>query len=296
MYYKESPGEKAGRIVIYALAILLSALFLYPVIYCLSMSISDSNVLGGQNIYLLPKGFSLDSYKYLLSSDKVFRYYLNTVIYAGFGTFITLLVTSLVAYPLSEPIFSAKKFVTVFLVITMFFGGGLVPYYLLIQRLGLMDTIWALVLPGVSAYNVMIYKTFFRQIPSSLKEAAKIDGAGHFRILFTIILPLSKSLLATMALFSIVGHWNSYLSAVLYLNDPDKYPIQMLLRSLLVQLDMKNSEMFNSIGGDELMNMMISTRTVKCAGAMVAMIPILCVYPFMQKYFAKGVMIGSVKE
>ncbi|MEA4890159.1 MAG: carbohydrate ABC transporter permease [Clostridiaceae bacterium] len=292
MHYKESFSEKAGRMTIYIVVIMLTMAFIYPVIYCLSMSLSDSTILGGQNIGLLPKGFSFSSYQYLLSSNKMFQYYMNTILYAAVGTLITLLTTSLIAYSLSVPVFSARKPVTIFLVITMFFSGGLVPYYLLIQRMGLMDTIWPMVLPGISAYNVMIYKTFFKQIPSSLKEAAKIDGAGHFRVLFTIILPLSKSLLATMALFSIVGHWNSYINAVLYLRSPEKYPIQMFLRSLLVTLDMREEDIF---GGDAAMQMMTSSRTVKCAGAMIAMIPILCIYPFMQKYFAKGVMVGSVK-
>jgi len=292
MRYKESFQEKVGKALIYGAVIILTMAFLYPVIYCLSMSLSDSSVLGGKNIILLPKGFSLESYTYLLKSRKMFRYYANTVIYAGFGTFITLLTTSLIAYSLSEPVFSARKPVTVFLVITMFFSGGLVPYYLLIQRLGMMDTIWAMVLPGISAYNIMIYRTFFKQIPLSLKEAAKIDGAGHFRILFMVVLPLSTPLLATMALFSIVGHWNSYLNAVLYLRSTDKHPIQMFLRSLLVTLDVRKEDLFLS---DATVQMMTSSRTVKCAGAMIAMLPILCIYPFMQKYFAKGIMLGSVK-
>ena len=202
------------------------------------------------------------------------------------------MTTSLVAYSLSVSTFSGRKVITIFLTVTMFFSGGMVPSYLLMQRLGLMNTIWAMVLPGISAYNVMVYKTFFKQLPSSLKEAAKVDGAGHFRILFTIVLPLSKALLATMALFSIVGHWNSYLNAVLYLKSKDKHPIQMLLRSLLITLEMSEDE------GMRLMAEQVTTntRTVKGAGVMIAMIPILCVYPFMQKYFAKGVMVGSVKE
>lgn len=292
MHYKKSFGEKVTTVMVYIITIILTLIFLYPVIYCLSLSLSDPVLLGGKTIGLLPKGFSLDAYKYLLSSNKVYRYYANTILYAGLGTIITLLTTSLVAYSLSVPTFSGRKVITIFLTVTMFFSGGMVPSYLLIQRLGLMNTIWAMVLPGISAYNVMVYKTFFKQLPSSLKEAAKVDGAGHFRILFTIVLPLSKALLATMALFSIVGHWNSYLNAVLYLKSKDKHPIQMLLRSLLITLEMSEDE------GMRLMAEQVTTntRTVKGAGVMIAMIPILCVYPFMQKYFAKGVMVGSVKE
>ena len=234
----------------------------------------------------------MEAYKYLLSSSKVFRYYGNTILYAGLGTFITIMTTSLVAYPMSISTFSARKVLTIYLVITMFFGGGMVPTYLNMQRLGLMDTVWAMVLPGVGAYNVMVYKTFFKQLPSSLTEAAKIDGAGHFRILFTIVMPLSRPMLATMILFSIVGHWNSFLNAVMYLRDSNKYPIQMMLRSLLISLEMLEDEKMAAMAKQ----LTTSTRTVKGAAVMITIIPILCVYPFMQKYFAKGVMVGSIKE
>ena len=291
MHYKKSKREQIATVFIYIFILILTFIFLYPVIYCLSMSVSDPAVLGGKSIGLLPKGFSLDAYKYMLSSKKMYRYYANTILYAGVGTLITLLVTSLVAYPLSEPTFSGRKVITVFLTITMFFSGGLVPTYLLMYKLNLMDTIWPMVLPGVAAYNVMIYKTFFKQLPVTLKEAAKVDGGGHVRILFTIVLPLSKPLLATMALFSIVGHWNSYLPAVLYLRDTDKHPIQMLLRSLLVTLELTEDDGMRLIAEQVVK----STRTVKGAGVIIAMVPILCVYPFMQKYFAKGIMVGSVK-
>ena len=292
MHYKKSFGERVSIAIIYVIIILLTLSFLYPVIYCLSMSLSDPEVLGGQAIGILPKGFSLDAYKYLLSSSKVYRYYGNTLLYAGLGTLITILTTSLVAYSLSISTFSGRKAISVFLVITMFFSGGMIPSYLNIQRLGLMDTIWAMVLPGISAYNVMVYKTFFGQLPSSLREAAKVDGAGHVRILFTIVLPLSKPLLATMALFSIVGHWNSYMTAVLYLRDTNKYPIQMLLRSLLITLEMLEDENLAALATQ----VTTSSRTVKGAAVMIAMLPILCVYPFAQKYFTKGVVVGSIKE
>lgn len=292
MYYKKTFGAKVSNAIIYLINILLTLAFMYPIVYCLSMSLSDPEMLGGKAIGLLPKGFSLEAYKYLLSSSKVFRYYGNTILYAGLGTFITIMTTSLVAYPLSISTFSARKVLTIYLVITMFFGGGMVPTYLNMQRLGLMDTVWAMVLPGVGAYNVMVYKTFFKQLPSSLTEAAKIDGAGHFRILFTIVMPLSRPMLATMILFSIVGHWNSFLNAVMYLRDSNKYPIQMMLRSLLISLEMLEDEKMAAMAKQ----LTTSTRTVKGAAVMITIIPILCVYPFMQKYFAKGVMVGSIKE
>ena len=292
MYYKKTFGAKVSNAIIYLINILLTLAFIYPIVYCVSMSLSDPEILGGKAIGLLPRGFSLEAYKYLLSSSKVFRYYGNTILYAALGTFITIMTTSLVAYPLSISTFSARKVLTVYLVITMFFGGGMVPTYLNMQRLGLMDTVWAMVLPGIGAYNVMVYKTFFKQLPSSLTEAAKIDGAGHFRILFTIVMPLSKPMFATMILFSIVGHWNSFLNAVMYLRDSNKYPIQMMLRSLLISLEMVEDEKMAAMAKQ----LTTSTRTVNGAAVMITIIPILCVYPFMQKYFAKGVMVGSIKE
>lgn len=290
--YKKSFAEKTATVLIYAVVILLSFCFVYPIYYCLIMSVSDATLLGGKTVGFLPFGFSLDAYKYLLSSSKVFRYYGNTLLYAGLGTTISVLVTSLVGYSLSISSFSGRKFVTVFLVITMFFSGGMIPSYMVMLKLGLMDTVWAMVLPAVSAYQVMVYKTFFKQLPAGLLEAAKIDGAGHVRILFTIVMPLSKALLATMILFSVVGHWNSYMTAVLYLNDSDKFPIQMLLRSLLINMEVYEDESMRAMAT----SVKTSTRTVKCAGAMIAMIPILCVYPFAQKYFAKGMVVGSIKE
>ena len=290
-HYKKSLSEKITIFVIYAIIVILTFIFLYPMLNCIAISISDSVKLGGKAITIFPVGFTLDAYKYMLSDAKVYRYYANTILYAVLGTVITLLFTSLLAYPLANTSFSGKKGIGIFLTITMFFGGGLVPTYMLYSRLGLVDTIWAMVLPGIGAYNVMVYKTFFKGIPDSLKEAAKIDGAGHTRILFTIILPLSKPMLATMALFSAVGHWNGYFNAVLYLNDTDMHPIQMMLRNMLSIAAMAEDMSPEMLAFD----FEVSSRTVRNAAIMIAMIPILCVYPFAQKYFAKGVLVGSVK-
>jgi len=290
-HYKKSFGEKMGDVFVYAVIILLTAIFLYPMVNTLALSLSDTSVLKGGNVTIWPKGFTLDSYRYLLGISEIYRYYGNTILYAGLGTFITIFFTSLMAYPLSDAFFSGKKVLGIYLTITMFIGGGLVPTYLLFYRLGLIDTVWAMVLPGIGAYNIMVYKTFFKGIPDSLKEAAKMDGAGHFRILFTIILPLSKPLLATMSLFSIVGHWNGYFSAVLYLNNQEKHPIQMFLRRLLIMAQVAEDSSQLDLG----VQVNAASRTVQAAAIMIAMTPILCVYPFAQKYFAKGVLVGSVK-
>lgn len=274
------------------LMILLSCAFLYPLLNMLALSVSDAQTLKSSPIYLLPVGFSLESYKALLGDNRILLYYWNTIKYAAVGTFIMLLTTSLMAYPLSIPALRGRRLVSVILTITMFFGGGLIPYYVTIMRLKLIDTFWVMVLPGaISAYNVIVFKTFFMSIPESLKESAFLDGAGHLRVLFSIVLPLSKAVLATFALFSIVGYWNDYLTALLYLRDDRKYPIQLLMRRLLVLMDYKDASTAQLLKDFRS----ISSRTTKAAATIITVVPILCIYPFMQKYFAKGVLVGSIK-
>ena len=274
------------------LMILLSCAFLYPLLNMLALSVSDAQTLKSSPIYLLPVGFSLESYKALLGDNRILLYYWNTIKYAAVGTFIMLLTTSLMAYPLSIPALRGRRLVSVILTITMFFGGGLIPYYVTIMRLKLIDTFWVMVLPGaISAYNVIVFKTFFMSIPESLKESAFLDGAGHMRVLFSIVLPLSKAVLATFALFSIVGYWNDYLTALLYLRDDRKYPIQLLMRRLLVLMDYKDASTAQLLKDFRS----ISSRTTQAAATIITVVPILCIYPFMQKYFAKGVLVGSIK-
>ena len=274
------------------LMILLSCAFLYPLLNLLALSVSDAQTLKSSPIYLLPVGFSLESYKALLGDNRILLYYWNTIKYAAVGTFIMLLTTSLMAYPLSITALRGRRLVSVILTITMFFGGGLIPYYVTIMRLKLIDTFWVMVLPGaISAYNVIVFKTFFMSIPESLKESAFLDGAGHMRVLFSIVLPLSKAVLATFALFSIVGYWNDYLTALLYLRDDRKYPIQLLMRRLLVLMDYKDASTAQLLKDFRS----ISSRTTKAAATIITVVPILCIYPFMQKYFAKGVLVGSIK-
>ena len=274
------------------LMILLSCAFLYPLLNMLALSVSDAQTLKSSPIYLLPVGFSLESYKALLGDNRILLYYWNTIKYAAVGTFIMLLTTSLMAYPLSITALRGRRLVSVILTITMFFGGGLIPYYVTIMRLKLIDTFCVMVLPGaISAYNVIVFKTFFMSIPESLKESAFLDGAGHMRVLFSIVLPLSKAVLATFALFSIVGYWNDYLTALLYLRDDRKYPIQLLMRRLLVLMDYKDASTAQLLKDFRS----ISSRTTKAAATIITVVPILCIYPFMQKYFAKGVLVGSIK-
>lgn len=287
------PRFSSFDFLIYLVLILLSVSFLYPLANQLALSISDAGQLGWQRVSVVPVGFDTDSYRALLSNDAILRYYVNTVKYAAVGTFIMLGATALMAYPLTFRELRGRKLVMILLVITMFFSGGLVPYYLLVLALGLVDTIWALVLPNaIAAWNVIIFRTFFRTVPGALRESAHIDGAGHFLVLFRIVLPLSKPLLATFVLFSLVGYWNDYFWALIFLRDQDKQPIQLFLRRILVLVDL--ADLQNTSALQVFDN--FSSRTVKAAALIVTITPILCVYPFLQKYFTKGLFIGSLKD
>ncbi len=282
----------AFDVFLVVLLTIMSIIFLYPLVNMFALSLSDSVVLKSSPVFAWPKGFSLESYRALLSDERIVLYYWNTIMYAGVGTVIMLFCTSLMAYPLSIRALRGRRFVSVLLTITMFFSGGLIPYYITIMRLGMIDTFFVMVLPGaISAYNVIVFKTFFMSIPESLRESAYLDGAGSFRVLFQIVLPLSKAVLATFALFSIVGYWNDYMTALLYLRDDGKYPIQLLMRRLLVLMDYQDASTAQLLKDYK----QISSRTTKAAATIITVVPILCVYPFMQKYFAKGVLVGSIK-
>ena len=276
---------------------LLSLIFLYPLLMTLGLSFSSAKELVGKSVILFPVGFSTQSYAAFLTDTAIFRYYVNTIVYAISGTFVSLLFTSLLAYPLTISEFIGKKLITILLLITMFFGGGLIPSYLNIRNLHMLNTIWAMILPGcISAWNTIMFVNFFHSIPDSLRESATIDGANHFRVLFSIILPLSKALLATIALFTIVGFWNDYFNALIYLDSTSKMPIQIFLRKILVNMEIAEG---NANQGDEMMRLLdmvnANPRTVKAAATIITIIPVLCVYPFLQKYFTKGMMIGAVK-
>jgi len=276
-----------SQILILLVLFFLSLTFVLPIVITFSISVSTPEGLLEQNSGLLPRGFTLEAYKTILNDPRVLRYYVNTIIYAVLGTIIMLVLTSMLAYPLIDDKFSGKKIITVLLIITMFFSGGLVPYYLLIRNLKMYNTIWAMILPGsISAWNVIVFKTFFIDLPKELREAAYIDGASHFITLFKIIIPLSKPLFATFALFSIVGYWNDYFTALIFLRDENKYPIALLLRKMLVLLD--GTDVKGRMMALGLRN--VNTRTAKSAAVIVTMLPIIMIYPSLQKYFTKGIL------
>lgn len=265
---------------------------LYPFLYVLSMSLSDKVSVMRQEIWLYPVGLNLGAYQKVFAEKAIWTAYGNTIFYTVFGTAINVVMTTMLAYPLSRKKFMGKNLVAMFVTFTMLFSGGMIPSFLLIKNLGLYNSRWAMLIPGaISVYNMILARTFFAGLPDSLNEAAAIDGAGDLTILLKIVIPISKPILAVLTLFYAVAHWNTYFSALLYLPDLDLQPLQMYLVRLLVQ----NQQLMADAGQDAL-ELAVNAMQTKYATIIAVIVPILCVYPFLQKYFAQGVMIGAIKE
>ena len=266
---------------------------LYPFYYVITCSISDSNmIIGDKGLMLLPKGFSMGAYQMVMRNPNILSSYRVTLILVVVGTLVNVLMTSIGAFVLSRKRFAIKKTLTILIIFTMYFIGGMIPGYLLTYKvLHLGNTLWALILPGaISTYNLIIMRTNFIAIPDSLEESAKIDGANEIVILFKIILPLSLPILAVMTLFYGVGHWNSWFNAMLFIRDRAKYPLQLILREIL--LLNSTDAMTGDASSVDKYNI---GESIKYATIIVATLPILVVYPFIQKYFVKGMLIGAVK-
>ena len=278
-------------LLILLIMLLVIVVCLYPLVYVLSMSISDPLTAARREVWLLPKGFSVSSYQIIFENQQVWRSYYNTIYYTVFGTIINVVMTIILAYPLSRRNFFLRNPISIMVTFTMFFGGGLVPSFILINQLGLYNTRWAILIPSaISAYNMIIAKTFFQSIPESLIESAKLDGASDLRILFSIVFPLSMPIISVLVLYYAVGHWNSYFPALLYLNDADLQPLQLYLRRILI-------ENTGELSGDMAISVdkSLAAMQLKYSIIIVSTLPILCIYPFLQKYFVKGVMIGAIK-
>lgn len=278
-------------LLILLIMLLVIVVCLYPLVYVLSMSISDPLAAARREVWLLPKGFSVSSYQIIFENQQVWRSYYNTIYYTVFGTIINVVMTIILAYPLSRRNFFLRNPISIMVTFTMFFGGGLVPSFILINQLGLYNTRWAILIPSaISAYNMIIAKTFFQSIPESLVESAKLDGASDLRILFSIVFPLSMPIISVLVLYYAVGHWNSYFPALLYLNDADLQPLQLYLRRILI-------ENTGELSGDMAISVdkSLAAMQLKYSIIIVSTLPILCIYPFLQKYFVKGVMIGAIK-
>ncbi|MDF2937768.1 MAG: YtcP3 [Paenibacillaceae bacterium] len=274
-----------------SLLILFSVLTVLPFLYLVLGSFASPEEYARQGMVLIPRQFSLDAYTYIFSTDTIVRSLMNTIYITLVGTLINILFTCLMAYPLSRRELLGRKPVMLMLVFSMLFSGGMIPTFLVVKALGLMNSYWSLLLPGaISAFNLIILKNFFQQMPEGIEESAKIDGCNDLGILFKIVLPLSLPAIATFSLFYAVGHWNSFFSAVLYINDTTKWPIQVILRQVVIMAE-------GGIGDSSQVNdsFAIPPQSIKMAVITVSTVPILLVYPFLQKHFAKGVLLGSVK-
>ena len=285
-------GRSVFQVFNYVFLFLLMAVCMYPLYLQLITSISHGLEVMKGGITLLPRKVTFSTYKTLVRGE-LFMYMKNTVLITVIGTAVNLLMSCLCAYPLSRKTFSGRKFFTAMVTVTLFFSGGMIPMYLTVKQFGLMDTIWALILPGaISTYNMIIIRTSFQAIPDSLIESAQLDGANDLIVLFRIVIPLSKATLATMLLFYAVSHWNSYFDAMLYINKKELYPLQIMLRNMLIG-GLFNEE--TAIAGASADAFAVTDATLRSAAIIVTTLPILIVYPFVQRYFVKGVMIGSVK-
>ena len=285
-------GRKAFNIFNYLFLFVLMVICLYPLYLQLIVSVSHGLEVMKGGITLLPRNVTFQTYKVLVRGE-LFMYMRNTIVYTVVGTTVNLLMSCLCAYPLARKTFSGRKFFTAIVTVTLFFSGGMIPMYMTVKQFGLMDTMWALILPGaISTYNMIIIRTAFQSIPDSLIESAQLDGANDLIILFRIVIPLSKATLATMLLFYAVTHWNSYFDAMLYINKKELYPLQIMLRNMLIG-GLFNEE--TAIAGASADSFATTDATLRSAAIIVTTLPILIVYPFVQRYFVKGVMIGSVK-
>lgn len=294
MVGKRGIGNIIFTVINSIVMILLIIVCLYPMLYVFFASISEpAQLLQLEGILYKPMGFTLKGYEMVLSNPQILKGYENTLFYVFVGTIVNLLMTSVAAYTMSRKDLMFGKPIMILIVFTMYFGGGMIPDFLLVDQLGLLNSRLALILPGaISVYNMIVMRTSFLEIPSSIEESARIDGANDWTILVRIILPLSKAVLAVMALFYGVGHWNSWFGAMIYLRDRDKYPLQLILREILLMNASDNMTSESGIGRGDISayKMLVQYSTI-----VVATVPILFIYPFIQKHFTKGVMIGAIK-
>ena len=290
---KIKAGDRAFDIINTLLLVFVFLVIFYPLYYVLIASFSDPDLVLTGKIFLLPKGFQLESYQKVFENSEVMNGYLNTILYAVVGTCINLAVTLSAGYALSRTDLRGKKALTLFFVFTMFFSGGTVPTYMLVRNLKLLNTFWAMVLPNaMSVWNLILCRNFFEgNIPKELLEVSQIDGCRNYYFFLKIVLPLSKALIAVMVLFYAVGHWNSYMQPLMYLSDRDKYPLQLVLKNILI-----SSQPDASLAGmTDRAEMYKQTEMLKYALVVDSSVPMIVLYPFVQKYFVQGVMVGSVK-
>ena len=293
MWKKKSKGDRAFDITLVVISILIILVIAYPLYFVVIASFSQPEAVLGGKLRFLPVGFNLESYQMVLTEPKVWTGYRNTILYTVLGTCINLVLTTLAAYPLSRKDMPFRGLLTFVASFTMLFGGGMIPVYLVVRGLKLTDSIWAMVIPNALAtYNMLVMKNYFQSsIPEELQEAAAIDGCDHFGTLIRVVLPLSAPIMAVIVLFYAVGHWNAFFNAIIYLRNQDLFPLQVVLRDILLQNSLE------AVGGDltGMYEKVIRGESMKYALIIVASAPVIMLYPFVQKYFVKGVMVGAIK-
>ena len=290
---KDSLGDKVFHIVTYIILGLLALIVLYPVYFIIIASISDPDAVLSGKVVFYPVDLTFAGYEKILDRMDVWTGYGNTILYTVLTVLLSLAVTIPAGWALSRKTLPGKKFWMIYFIIPMFFGGGLIPFYNVMSNLGLVNSPWAVVLPAIlSVWNLFMTKTFFASsVPEGLIEAATIDGAGHFQTFFMIVLPLAKAIIAVMALYYAVGQWNSYFNAMIFLQDEEMYPLQLVLKEILIATE-------STVGGsgETILEQYRLANQLKYVSVIVSSLPVLMLYPFVQKYFKQGVMIGSLKE
>lgn len=300
---KIKEGSSIATFLIHALLVLLALICIYPIWYTFIISLSTPLTARTLDVFLLPDTIYLGSYEQILSDTQVWYGYGNTILYAATCCVGMLVTCAMTAYPLTSPLLVGKRIMVFFILIPMYFGGGLIPTFLWMNKLGLYDSRWAIILPGiVSMWYIVLVRTFFASIPEELRESARIDGANNYQILFNVYVPTSKPIMAVIAIYTIVAQWNSYFAAMVYLTTQSKQPLQLYLRRMLIlqqqaaqAADGSSGQGGTSEGAEEAMKMALSADQLKYTIIVVSTLPMLIVYPFLQKYFVKGVMVGSLK-
>ena len=290
---KRGPFDIVFDGLIYLFMLLFFIIVAYPILYVLALSFSSREAVLNNEVYIIPVGFNFDNYKLVLKHEFLPKAFLNSVFYTVFGTLYSMILTILGAYALSRKNYFGRDFIMFLIAFTMMFGGGMIPSYMLIKNLGLLNTRLALIIPfAVSQYNLIVMRTYMQQIPSAIEESAKLDGANDFVILFRIFVPMSKPVIATITLFYAAGQWNDFFSGLIYLDDKNKFPLQLVIRDLLIT---QNDATLNQGLAAQQGMPSLTPGGFRAAIVVVTVLPLLGVYPFIQKYFVKGVMLGSIK-
>ncbi|MGD6830956.1 carbohydrate ABC transporter permease [Sutcliffiella halmapala] len=289
-------NARSDRMLLLINKVLLSVvvmIVLLPLLYVLLASFLEPNVILRKGLSLHASDWTLEGYKRIFSDGTIVRGFINSILYSTGFTIVTVLVCILAGYTLSTDDLVGKKTIMVFFIITMFFNGGLIPTYLVVRDLGMLNTVWAIIIPNaINVWFIILARTYFKAIPKELKEAARIDGASEFKIFLKIVFPLSKPIIFVLALYAFIGQWNAYFDAMIYLEDRELYPLQLVLRSILIQNEVQPGMIGDQLARAELQKI---SEMIKYSSIVIASLPLMIMYPFFQKYFEKGVMVGSLK-